>query len=70
LKGHFPLPPTLEPFGDPFCARPANHPHVLRKENERLSDSSQGSEAADNQLEQALRSLTRSRIAGWTATEI
>lgn len=71
LNGHFPLAKTLEPFEDPYCARPANHMRAFYiKQPSDSVIAVKGSEAADDQLEEALQSLTRSVMAGWTAMEI
>lgn len=71
LKERFPLAPTLEPFDNPYCARPASHIRAFYiKQPMDSVIAVKGSEAADNQLEQALQSLTRSHTAGWTATEV
>lgn len=71
LKRGFPLAPTLEPFDDPYCVRPAQHLRAFYiKQATGSVIAVKGSEAADDQLEHALQSLTRSGIAGWTATEL
>lgn len=70
LKERFPIAPTLEPFDDAYCARPARHNRAFYiKQPAGSVIAVKGSEAASDQLERAFQALTLGTAAGWSATE-